>query len=133
VLRERRSAGDVVEPVVEGADSGEEEDRSHHHRTDDEHDLRVPDRVPAPPEAQEAHERRTETEAEQRHPGTAYEAGTEDDAPHGSARRLEVRRILLDLLGMGRRHAFCSATHLSNSPCVTTCAFARIVAWPRPH
>src|SRR5262249_45703862 len=67
-----------------------------------------------------------------------HEARPEERAPHGAVRGLEVSRVLLDLgLVLGRRHArwaaFSPFTHLSNSACVTTWAFARIVAWPRPQ
>ena len=51
ILRSRRAARHVVEPVVERADPGEEADRSCRHRADDEDDLGQPDGIPAPPPA----------------------------------------------------------------------------------
>jgi hypothetical protein len=106
VLRERRPSGEVVEPVVEGPDPAEEEDRTDDHAADEQDDLRVPHRIPAPPEAEQTHERSAETEAEDGHPGAADEAGPEHHAPYRAARRLEMSRVLLDLLGMRGRHAF---------------------------
>src|SRR5262249_33068487 len=115
-------------------DSAQEEDRCHDHPADDQHDLRVPHRIPAPPRAEEADERRPEPEPEDSHPCPAHQPGTEEQAPRRAARGLEVRRVVLDLLRVRGRHAFfCSWIHLSNSAGVTTRAFARMVACPRPQ
>src|SRR5207342_1739131 len=123
-----------VEPVVERADAGEEEDRTDHHRPYDEDDLRVPDGIPAPPGAQHEDEEHPEHEPESGHPGAAHEAGPEEESPRRAVRRLEVRRVLLGVgLVVCRRHARFSLIHLSNSACVTTRALARIVACPSPH
>ena len=69
VVHARRAARDVVEPVVEGSDSGEEPDRRRRQEGDDGDHRPVPGRVVVPEPAEEDDDPGADRPEERRHPG----------------------------------------------------------------
>src|SRR5215213_1486709 len=91
VLWPRGPPADVVEPVVERAETGEEADRRGGERADDGDRLPVPDRVVAAEPAEEDDDAGAEQVEERGHPDRARPAGAEHPAaPAGPGRRRDV-------------------------------------------
>src|SRR5436190_12667070 len=119
VLRLRRGADRVADPVVEGADSREEADGRCDQRSDEDDDLSEPERMPASPPAAQDDDSAPDPEEERCHPRRAQEARVEEAPPAAWRRRRTVmdgRRLeVLD----GRGH-FCVAHFSKASGSITT-------------
>src|SRR5581483_5944409 len=78
VLRARRLAERVVDPVVEGAEPREEADRCGDEQRDEHDRLAVPDRLPVAPPAQDEDDAEPDAAEEGGHPGGADPARAEE-------------------------------------------------------
>src|SRR5437763_795985 len=116
VLGPGRASGDVVQPVVERPDAGEESDRGGDHSANRDDHGPVERRRPAPPPAKADDQEHPEREEEGRHPQRAAESGAEEETPRRAVRRLVVLRIGLraDVIVLRRRHAYFPFTHETN-------------------
>ena len=119
VLRRRRPADRVRDPVVERSETGEEAERRHRQRTDDDHDVPVERRLVAAERAEPDDDPHPEQEEEAGHPGRARPArGQQPVAPARRLVRLVLRRVRLR--GCRLAHPFdpvryCTSASISSS------------------